>query len=297
MVPLFSDASTAKAAHSCYNDNDYLVYLVNDNVLDKVLAGDASNATATLTGYQIKDIMDYYDYLLSILLVSDDALCYYGDELGDAEFEAFCEAILGKTEYVHEKLNGLLEAYEADGTLPPKVEQAVNKIKKIDELLTKHNDKIKSIINKYLNSDLSQNISQSDKADKALDLLFGTETPTVTVDTLYAVFYRYDENVQAKLKELVDSGKLEAAIEKFESTALGSIFKQDGKIGTIVDRIDEIKNSGKVQGAVSSVYDLLVLIADYGIDVFKVDTTDVTIVDSYKTTVGGVTIEISRYFE
>ena len=103
--------------------------------------------------------------------------------------------------------------------------------------------------------------------------------------------------MQAKLKELIDSGKLRKAIDKFEATELGSLFKGDGTLGGIVDKIDEIKNNGKITSAFESVYDLLVIVADYGIEYFKVDKGDITVIDAYEVTVGKITLKFSRYYK
>ncbi len=287
-----------------YEDNKYAQYLVNHDIFASLFDGDSSLATDELTGYTLKnDIMDYYDYMLSIVTVADDALTWYGNDITEDEFNAIYDAIFARGMEAHSKLNDLIKAYVNDGTLPSQVDSLITKISQINDLLIKYEDKLKSALNKYLNHSINLKIENGELKDdervgKVIDFLFGMEEPTITIDTLYNIFYSYDDKVIAKLKEIKDSGKLEKAVEKFESTSIGELFKgRAEQLGTIGDRIDEIKNSGRVQGALTSVYDMFVLLCDYGIDAFKVPETNITDIDEYRVEFAGIALNVRRQYQ
>lgn len=293
-----------EAANIYYNENEYLKFLVNHDILSYLVDGSSSLATDELTGYSLKGVLDYYDYILMLLIVGDDALCWYGDEneLSEEKFEALYDAMFGKVFVAHNKLNELLEAYEADGTLPTKVQNVISKVKKINDLLIKHNDKIKAAINKYFNSSINLKFEDGSIADderviKVSDFIFGKEEPVINIDTIYALFYSYDDTVQKKLQELIDSGKLDKAIAKFESTSFGELFSGKGKLGTVGEKLDEFKQNGKIESAIDSVYDLLVIIAKEGIEPFRTDKDKVDVMDAYEVTVGQINFKVKRYFK
>jgi len=282
-----------------YNENKYLKYLAEHDAISKLL--NKTTKTGELTGYQLKSVLEYYDYLLGLVMVADDALTYYGN-LTQPEFEAVYDSVFLFLESVHSKLNGLIETYVAYGTLPSKVQSVVDNIKQINDMLSRYDSKIKSLLTKYLDSDINikienGTIKDDEKTVKISSILFGKEEPTVTLDTLYSIFYNYDDDIQAKLKELKDSGKLKEAVEKFENTSFGEIFKSQSQINSIAQKIDEIKNTGKVQSALDSLYQMFELIADNGIEIFKEATGDVTVIDSYKVKFESVTLTITRSYE
>jgi len=293
-----------EAANVYYNENEYLQYLVSHDILSHLLNGDYSLANGDFTGYSLKGELDYYDYALMLLLVGDDALCWYGDKvnLSDAEFEALYDAIFGKVLIAHEKMNELLEAYEADGTLPAQIQSIVNEVKQINDLIIKYGDNAKAAISKYLNSSINIKFEDGSIADderiiKIADLLVGREEPIVNIDTLYALFYSYDDKVQAKLQKLLDSGKLDDAIAKFESTSFGELLSGKGKLGTVGEKLDEFKQTGKIESAIDSVYDLLVILAKEGIEPFRTDKGNITVTDAYEIKVGQVVFKIKRFYE
>ena len=127
--------------------------------------------------------------------------------------------------------------------------------------------------------------------------MFGQDDPVFTIDAIYDIFYRYDATMQAKLKQLIESGKLEAAVEKFEDSIFGRLMAQQGAVGNISDKIQEIQSSGKVQSAFNSIYDVLLIVADYGVEPYRVDKDKVTVEDAYQFTVGSVTVKLARQFE
>ena len=65
-----------------YNQNEALKKLVNIDWFNVVLAYDANrvNEATGVTGYYFRDYMDYYCSMLDILILFDDALCFYDNQ-------------------------------------------------------------------------------------------------------------------------------------------------------------------------------------------------------------------------
>ncbi len=291
-----------------YNENEYLKYLVEgQDVVEQLLSGSDADATEELTGYKFKNEMDYYTFLFNTLIIADDAICWYGDEenIPEGVLDATIEAVIGKALYAHEKLNEILEVYAEDGTLPPQIEKILNSVSQIDSLMTRFESQIDSMLNKYLGSNLNQKfesdlITENEKFQTAVDIMFGTDDPVFTIDSIYDVFYRYDEKMYAKLDSLIESGKLEKAIQKFEETDFGKVFSKHDKLASVADRIlpklEEIDATGKVTSAFDSIYDVLYVVAKRGRDAFRVDQDQVQVEDAYEFTVAGVKIKLTRQF-
>ncbi len=288
-----------------YNENIYVKHLVEGHdIIASLFDGDASLATDTLSGYTLKGVLDYYNYMLGLLFVADDALLWYGDDgnLSQDEFDAVYDAIIGKALIAHEKLNEILEAYNEDGTLPAQVQKAFDQVQKLNDLVLKFEPKIKALLDKYFASDLNGKLENGiipgeDKILTFVDILLGQEDPVFTIDSVYEIFYRYDDKMQAKLQQLIDSGKLEQAIEKFETTEFGNLFRDNKYAGKVADKIEEIKQTGKVQSAFGSIYDLMQVIAKEGIEPFRINEDKVNVRDAYQVTVGGITFTISRDYQ
>ena len=293
-------------ANIYYNDNKYLKFLVEQDFLSYLVDGDKALANGDFTGYSLKGVMDYYDYLAMLLIVGDDAITWYGDEtngLSEAQFEALYDAMFDKIFAVHEEMNDILIAFKNDGTLPSKVQTAVDSFEKLNNFILQYEDKLKTFIEKYLGSNLNVkfedgSIAESHKVVKMIDLLVGNDDPVVNIGTIYATIYEYDDVVQAKLKQLVESDKFKEAVDKFESTSFGEMFSGKGQLGTIGDKLDELRNNGKIESALDSAYDFFYLVANEGLDAFKVPAAEmnVTDIDIYKVKIGKVTITVQRAY-
>ncbi len=295
-----------KNAGIYYDENKYLKFLVEQDFLSYLVDGDKSLANGDFTGYSLKGVMDYYDYLTMLLIVGDDAITWYGDEtngLSEEQFEALYDAMFDKIFAVHGKMNDILIAFKDDGTLPSKVQNAVDSIEKLNDLILKYGDKSKTFIEKYLGSNINVkfedgSIAENGKVVKMIDLLVGNDDPVVNIGTIYATIYEYDENVQAKLKQLIESDKFKKAIDKFENTSFGEMLSGKGKLGTIGEKLDELKNNGRIESALDSVYDFFYLVANEGIEAFKVPAAEmkVTDIDICKIKIGKVEITVKREY-
>lgn len=289
-----------------YNENKYLQFLVEQDFLSYLVDGDKSLASGDFTGYSLKGVLDYYDYLSMLLIVGDDAITWYGDEekgLSQAQFEALYDAMFNKIFAVHKNMNDILIAFKDDGTLPSKVQSAIDSVEKLNSLMVKFGDKSKTFIEKYLGSNINakfedESIAQEGKVVKMIDFLVGNDDPVVNIGTVYATLYEYDDKVQAKLKQLIESDKFKKAIDKFETSSFGEILNGKGTLGTIGDKLDELKNNGRIESALDSVYDFFYLVANEGIEAFKVPAAqmEITDIDIYKVKIGKATITVQRAY-
>ena len=284
------------------SQNPYIEFLVKDNITARLF--NTSAKTDELTGYSLRDVLDYYDYMYMLLLVADDAACWFGidENVTDAELDAIYEAMIGKMLVAHGKLNDIIETYMNEDKLPAQVESILDSVKQLNDAFLGIEPTLKNLFDKYLKSSINESLENGDvpgveKGDKLIDILVGQENPVVNVDTIYNVFYYYDDTVKDKLAEVIETDKFKEAVEKFENGELGSYFKGNGRFGTLADRLDEIAQNGKVQGVFDSVYDVLVTVSKYGTEPFRVEKGVVTTEDAYEVSVGDVTLKIKRYYD
>ncbi len=309
-IPLY-DKAQSKVENKIQNvfgidfyKNPYIKFLVEDDITARLFDGGSEYETEESTGYAIKEVLDYYDYLYMLLLVADDAACWFGidENVSDEEIDAIYEAMIGKMLIAHGKVNEIIETYLEEDELPAKVESLLKSVQQLNNAFVKVEPTLKKVLDKYLKSSINESLENGDvpgveKGEKLIDILIGQEEPVVNIDTIYNVFYYYDDTVQEKLAEIIESDKFKKAVDKFENTDIGDKFKGYGRFGTLADRLDEIKNSGKVQGAFDSIYDLLVTVSQYGLEPFRIEKDVITTEDAYKVEVGSVVIIIKRYYE
>lgn len=289
-----------------YNENIYLKFLVEHNVLDYILNGDLSLADGDFSGYSLKAELDYYDYLVMLLLVGDDALTWYGDEvdgLSDEQLDALYNAAFDKIFFVHEKVNEILVAFAEDGTLPAKVQGAISGVSQLNNLILQYGNTGKSLINRYLDSNINikfedESIAGEEKILKLVDFIVGNDDPVINIDSVYALLFTFNDKIQSKLEAVVETDKFKAAVEKFESSGFGGMFDGKGQLGTIGDKLDELASKGRIESALDSLYDMFYLLAYEGIDAFKVPDSEIEVTDSeiYRIKVGKVVMEVRRHY-
>lgn len=277
-----------------YDDNIYLRYLVKGDYWDvpafsgdpsrenhfDALFDESSPTSADYTGYSFRSVMDYYDYLVRLLIVADDALCWYGKngdgKLSEAEFEAVYDAVLGKIYDVHEKLNKILEDYTDDDHLPSQIQSLLDQVEQLNSLLERFESQLKGAINKYLGSDIDEalennSLGENEKFQKLAKFLVGSETPTININSLYDLFYQNEGSMQTRLQGWIDDGKVDAALTKVASTAFSQLFDRD------------------------KVYDILVNIAQNGVESYRVDKEKIDTIDAYQVNVAdGISVKVMR---
>ena len=255
-----------------YDENPYLQYLVEQHDMVSRLFVDTGIVSEDYSSYAIKDLTDYAAYVVELEIAANDALLWYGEELTETEFNAVYDAVFAKIYTASDKLDGILEDFVDNGELPSKVETAISKIKRINDLFLKYEPKLKSIIEKYLNSSIHDEIAngtidENERVQTAIDILIGQDDPIFTIDTLFDIFYQKDDKLQEKLQTLLDSGKLDTALEKFKNSPAGDKISDD----MINDIVEIVKN-----------------VAEYGVEYYQVDTSsDITIVEQYKVEIDG----------
>ena len=260
-----------------YADNPYLQYLVNHDILDRLVDGNGI-PYGDLTGYKLRDITDYAEYMVELEIAVNDALLWYGD-LTENEFNAIYDAVFAKIYAASDKLDGILEDYYYNDELPEKVENAITSIGKINDIFLKFEPKLKKLIGKYLNSSIHNDIvngtiDDNEKLQTAIDILIGTDDPVFTIDCVFDIFYRYDDKMQEKLQALLDTGKLNAAIDKFKNSSYG----------------DKISHQ-----AIDDIVEIIENVAEYGVEYYQVDTSsDITVIEKYEITIGGKKFTLSR---
>lgn len=264
-----------------YDDNEYLIYLVDHDVLDRLVTGDGVE-TEELTGYTLKSASDYARYMVELLVAVDDALCWYGDELSGEELEAVYEAVFAKLYSAHDRLVEIMDDFSTEGTLPYQLESIIDAVDQLNSLYIKLEPQVKNFIDRYLASDAYDQVTgggveDNTKVQTTIDILFGTEDPVFTIDCLYDIFYKYDDKMQAKLKSIISTGKLDAAIERFKDSRAGDMISED-----IIEEIVAIIET----------------VADKGIEEYKVDTSsNKTTIDKYVIELGGNEFTLIRSLE
>ena len=287
IIPLYDKAlpeviEKLEALPIKYSQNEHLQYLAEHDALSHLLSGSGIES-ADLSGYAVKDEMEIADYMLGLFMVADDAICWYGDDsnVTETEFNAVYDAMFDRAQKVKDKLDSVLAAYEENGEIPEQAQKLLDSVSQINNLYLKLKPTLVNVIEKYFENNVDDKTDPSEIEDNAkfkyaLDVFFGQEEPVFTIDTLYAIFFAFDDDVQAKLKSALDSGKLQAAVDKFEATPVGKIFKGKG-----TDRIITVLEN----------------IAESGVDPYKVNTAgDLTIQDAYEVTVNGNTIRVERNY-
>ena len=287
-----------------YTENQYLDYLLTNDYLAEILEETTLGEADGYTGYGIRSEQYYYEMILKYVIILDDAICWYGDNYTEEQIRAIASAVLTKTFNIHDKINEILTEYRATGDLPEKADKVLNGVEQINNMFTKYQPQINKVVDKYLASALNKHFEPGDVLDKdkvqtSIDIMLGTDDPTFDIDVLYEIFYHFDGKVQSKLKQLIDSGKLEKAVKKFEETDLVQLignYTDNSKVTSLAEKANEIKESGKVKTAFNSIYDLLVLIAEHGIEPFRVDEDVITVEDAYEVSVKGMKFKIAREF-
>jgi len=306
--PLYAQAQDVlvsklqNAAEARYDENKYVKYLAEYDMISALLAGDGVTSDTSL-GYALKPFIgsssedSYYDYMMRLMIVGDDAICWYGADgtLSQTEYDAAYQAIVGKIGYVRDRLDALLAAC----TDAEEIYQVLTKVQQVNRILEQFEPQMDSMLTKYFEGCIGKEFVDGTFADSAnvkhvVDVLLEKETSSINIDVLYDLFYRFDAFVQSKLKQLETQGKLREAVEQFESSSFGVFFKGNTDSGNLAAHREEIEKTGKLTGSLNSIYDLLILISDYGIEPFQVEDSDEMMRDSYQFSIGKNVFTVHR---
>ncbi len=324
LVKLY-DKATEKAVEALYrvdgiryDQNDYLYSLVEYNSLLEEMFENANRAdndplNETLTGWKLRTPTEYYDVALGKVILLDDAICWYGDNLTEDQIDAMFTAVINKGFAVHDRLNGIINDYDLYHSFPEPVQRVIDRVSQINSFITKYQSQIDSLVDAYLNSGLNQKFEASvitDKQtfDEVIDIIFGTEEhPIFNIDSIYFLLEKaVDSELRAKLHQKLVNGepRITKALDRFQSTDFGKLLEGVGNstVTSMADKAQEFASSGKITSAYSRVYDVLLHITDpdIGPDAFKITVDDPSIKaveDAYRISIKGIEFKFMRYYK
>ena len=278
-----------------YEENPYIKYFVEADMIDTLFAGDGA-VSGDSSGYIVKPFVgtsnedSYYDYLIRLMLAGDDAIYWYTNDgsLTQKEYDAVCDALFGKTEYVRETLHNILQTLPKDG----EIKQVFEAARKLNQILVEFESQMKGVLYKYYDSNVDNGtfvdgtMANNTRVKHFVDVLLEQEDAGFNVDAIYDLFCRFDDSVQEKLLQLDQMGRLKKSVTQFEESGFGAFFKGDGESGDISEKIAEIEETGKVTTAFHSIYDLLRLISQCGIEPFQIENSNELDISIYRFTIG-----------
>ena len=136
-----------------YDENVYLQELIKLFSVENLFEGSAANATDTLSGYKLRSLDYYYDFVIKLAILGDDAMTWYtGDGVNPGhitaeQLEALTDRVEGLVlKYVNASIS-IAEKYANEGKLPNQ------KLSVLEQAIKSRNPElINNIIDKYTNS-------------------------------------------------------------------------------------------------------------------------------------------------
>lgn len=159
-IPLYEglrNAITNKAnGNFYYDENKYVQEIINLLSADSVFEY-AGNTSETLSGYRIKSLDAYYDLIVKLVILGDDALVWYADNNAIEEFERITDSYQKLILKYVDVIADILDAYANDGTLPN------SKLSAVEEAIkAKFPELINNLVAWYKDSDLNKDFNDSD---------------------------------------------------------------------------------------------------------------------------------------
>lgn len=140
-----------------YSQNKYLQELVKLLNPENLVTGAANKKPNELSGYKIKSVDYYVDWLYKVAVLADDAVLWYHDNLKKGEIDRltddYQDLILKYVNIIAENL----DVYAQEGTLP---NQKLTPIEKA--LKEKYPEQFKSLVDWYKNSEFNKEYSGED---------------------------------------------------------------------------------------------------------------------------------------
>jgi len=182
----FAELLDEKATRNYYyRENQYLRELVRLTSVECVF----DTNTGVGTGYAIKDYTDYYDLLVAIALVGDDAMKWYTEELSKDEFD---QLVLDYEDLFVKYANIIADMvgdYADTGDLPDKLDNNIVKAveKKIKE---KFGDKVDKILDWYEQSPFNRDYASDDYAKLRKGVNKAFKSINITTDEAFNLIGR-----------------------------------------------------------------------------------------------------------
>jgi len=216
-IPLYESltelASEKLSDKLFYSDNKYLQEIIKELAVDKVLDGSPAMADDEYSGYNLKSFDDYYNIALKFMILADDMVLWYKENLLTEEkletlVDGYEELALKYANLTNEFLNG-----DKDGN-PGLANAVTNAVK------TKFPEYYNKLVAKYEDSPLNKKYESSDYA------LFRRG--------VYEAYNEYD----AVTDEIFDYKYLDKLFDKAERILVGEDVEYVDYIGTTHTGVD-----------------------------------------------------------
>ena len=143
-----------------YSENIYLQELVKLLNPEDVVTGSANEKPNELSGYKIKSVDYYADWLYKVAVLTDDAVLWYHKNLEEGEIDKltddYQDLVLKYVNIIAENL----DVYAQDGTLPNENLTPIEKV-----LKEKFPEQFKKLVDWYKDSELNKKYSDEDYQD------------------------------------------------------------------------------------------------------------------------------------
>ncbi len=130
-----------------YSENIYLQELVK--LLDPTVwvQGQANAKPSEVTGYKIYDLDYYYNLMYKIVVLGDDAILWYYNNVSEEEYVELTDRFADLTVKYANIIGDIADAYVTDGTLPNE------KLTPVEEaIMARYPDLVNNLIGKYKDS-------------------------------------------------------------------------------------------------------------------------------------------------
>ncbi len=199
------------------NNNYY--YAENKYLQELIKLTDVSNfvdvSAQSESGYRLKDYNDYYDLILRTVIIGDDALTWYTDQLSPEKLD---ELMLNYEDLAVKYANviaDMVETYATDGELPEKLDK--DKVRAVESAIRKRfPGLLDKVLDWYVESPVNKEYSEDDyakvrslvqkvfkKVNITTDELF--EIPGKVIVKLVDAFKEKDDKLITKLDEILDN--------------------------------------------------------------------------------------------
>ncbi len=195
-----------------YSGNIYLQELVK--LLDPQVwvNGSANEKPNDKTGYKIYDLDYYYDLMYKIIVLSDDAILWYHENLSE---EKYVEVTNNYQELVLKYANtfaDIVNAYADDGTVPGVHDKVDDKLTAVEKALReKYPEFVEGLLDRFKNSDFyNRELGEADYQkirDKVYEMF---ENVNLTTDEYFDKILNHEaiEDIEDKAEDMLD-GKLD----------------------------------------------------------------------------------------
>ena len=195
-----------------YSENIYLQELVK--LLDPQVwvSGSANAKPNDKTGYKIYDLDYYYDLMYKIIVLSDDAILWYHENLSE---EKYIEVTNNYQELVLKYANifaDIVSDYAEDGTVPGVHDKVDDKLTAVEKALReKYPEFVEGLLDRFKNSDFyNRELGEADY-QKIRDKVYGMfENINLTTDEYFDKVLNHEamEDIEDKAEDILD-GKLD----------------------------------------------------------------------------------------